>query len=122
MNGDARNDQLLPMNLSFARCQTGRTSGPFPLTPTLSRGERENRFPHLELPTTLWLVQRRRRGSLSPRERAGVRGNKTLANPMRQMHPGSRVHSAKFCFRGILSPTLSSKEGEGECATGFVGF
>ncbi len=133
MNGDARNDHLLPMNLSFAKCRLRLREAPFPLTPTLSPRERENRFliwsakrfwfvrrraaqfplpggegeshPDLELAPTLWFVERNgRRGSLSPRERAGVRGNRMLVNPMRQTYAGSRVQSAEFSFREILSP------------------
>jgi len=58
---------------------------PFPLTPTLSRGERENRFPIWNLPTDSGFSQEGRGSSLSRGERARVRGNKTLQNPACEM-------------------------------------
>jgi hypothetical protein len=59
----------------------------FPLTPALSLGERVPRRPSLEWPARLDLSQRGRWFSLSPRERAGVRGKEIpkLERRLRQL-------------------------------------
>jgi len=49
---------------------------PFPLTPALSLGERGRRGPFVEHPKRLPLSRRGEWSSLSPRERAGVRGRR----------------------------------------------
>ena len=49
-------------------------NAPFPLTPTLSLGEREPRSRSLEPACACGWPGRGHRSSLSPRERAGVRG------------------------------------------------
>jgi hypothetical protein len=48
----------------------------FPLTPALSLGERVPRCPSFKMRQRVDLSQRGEWFSLSPRERAGVRGNK----------------------------------------------
>ena len=54
----------------------------FPLTPTLSLGERVPRRLSLEWPARLDLSQRGKCFSLSPRERVGVRGKRCSDKPM----------------------------------------
>jgi hypothetical protein len=53
----------------------------FPLTPALSLGERGGRRPSLEIQAPLDLSPRGQWLSLSPRERAGVRGNRCSDKP-----------------------------------------
>jgi hypothetical protein len=53
----------------------------FPLTPALSLGERENRFPVLRQFEALSVPRAGLRVSLSPRERAGVRGKASRLVP-----------------------------------------
>ena len=48
----------------------------FPLTPALSLGEREDHSPTRDKSRRAHISSGGRRGTLSPRERAGVRGNK----------------------------------------------
>src|ERR1035438_1244398 len=54
----------------------------FPLTPTLSLGERVARFPPLDWPARLDLSKHGRWFSISPRERDGVRGKRCSDKPM----------------------------------------
>jgi hypothetical protein len=58
-----------------------RSQAVFPLTLTLSLGEREPRLRHLDQPGTLDSSIRRMGFSLSPRERAGVRGKDLSSIP-----------------------------------------
>src|ERR1035437_7387592 len=66
------------------RCQDGSCLSriSFPLTPSLSFGERGPRRPSLEWPAHLDLSQRGRWFSLSPRERDGVRGKRCSDKPL----------------------------------------
>ena len=52
-----------------------KRNAPFPLTPALSLGERENRRPRVEQSRPLGLVERRDAWLPLLGERAGVRGN-----------------------------------------------
>ena len=59
----------------------GTMCGPFPRTPALLLGERENRNLSVTEPSANSSQERRRCGSLSSGERAGVRGNGPSAGP-----------------------------------------
>jgi hypothetical protein len=54
----------------------------FPLTPTLSLGERENHLPRYDKSRRAGLSSDGRRGTLSPRERVEVRGKWCSDKPM----------------------------------------
>ena len=76
--------------------------------------ERENRYPIWNSPSDSGFSADGRRSSLSPGERAslpaiasakaGVRGNKMLAGPMREMTPRFKGSKREITFRKILSP------------------
>src|SRR5437867_4842607 len=62
-------------------------AAPFPLTPTLSLREREQRASRSEKPTGLDCSPRREGFTLSPRERAGVRGKQARDDAARMSSP-----------------------------------
>ena len=66
-------------------------AAPFPLTPTLSLREREQRASRSGKPTGLDCSPRREGFTLSPRERAGVRGKRP-------------PHGAARCLRLVVRP------------------
>jgi len=72
-------------NLPVPRFKLGAS---FPLTPALSLGERENHLPRCGKATRAGIPSDGRRGTLSRRERAGVRGNRAHA-----------VSTARGCLR-----------------------
>jgi hypothetical protein len=59
----------------------------FPLTPTLSLRDRGNRLHAAGQPRVRGQSPRRMRGSLSLRERAGVRGKEALSTPRSRLRP-----------------------------------
>jgi hypothetical protein len=66
-----------PARPAVIKISIGLSERRFPLTPALSLGERVPRRPSPERPARLDFSQRGRWFSLSPRERAGVRGKET---------------------------------------------
>src|SRR6266581_2481488 len=98
--------QTVSRNLWFAKCHLRSRDASFPFTPTLSRGERENRFPIWSLPTGSDFSPEGRGSSLSRGERARVRGNKILAKLAREMIPRFRGSKRQISFRKTLSRLL----------------
>src|SRR5438552_8898920 len=90
-NGDARDDGPPPHEPVVREMPLTIEGGPLPPHPDpLPKGEGES-LPDLERQAILVCTQTGGASSLSPRERARVMGNKTLASPMRQMRaPSSR--------------------------------
>src|SRR6266567_4246562 len=71
-------------NIRLARC-----NGLFRLTLTLSLGEREQRAARSRKPTIVDYAPGRERFTLSPRERAGVRGSGAAYRPVYRIAPGT---------------------------------
>ena len=102
----------------------------FPLTPAL--GERENHRPHCDKPSRAGISRDGRQGTLSPRARAGVRGNKahavsTLLGVLRfvtvllfaavahalalaRVHASETAGTATIVFSNTVSPTAVGPE------------
>ena len=64
-------------SITAIRLSIGLAEHRFLLTPALSLGERENHLPRCEKSRRAGLSGDGRRDTLSPRERAGVRGKET---------------------------------------------
>ena len=79
-------------SVTAIKLSIGLSEHRFPLTPALSLEERENHLPRCDKSRRAGLSGDGRRGTLSPRERAGVRGKETpkLERRLRQLpssHP-----------------------------------
>src|SRR5437870_11333935 len=94
---------LLPMNLSFAKCRLRLREAPFPLTPTLSPRERENRF-LIWSAKRFWFVRRRAAHFPLPKGEGQGEGEQDVSQPDAPNAPPKMKGSKReISIRGILS-------------------
>ena len=79
---------------------SGQDCALFPLTPPLSPWERGNREPLIAHRVRPGLFQRGNRSSLSPRERAGVRGRVIGSEPIDSLQ-ATKISTEQPAFRCI---------------------
>src|SRR6266568_7524868 len=100
---------LLPMNLSFAKCHLRPREAPFPLTPTLSPRERENRF-RIWSAKRFWFVRRRAAQFPLPKGEGQGEGEQDVSQPdVPNAPPKFKGSKREISFREILSPREREK-------------
>ena len=109
--------ESLPMNLSFARCHLRLRNAPFPLTPTLSRGERENGLPIWNLPNRFWIVLKRAVWFPLPWGEGEGEGKQEVSKPDARNHTSVRG-SKREIFRGLEIGQVVDRSGESEAVEG----